>query len=235
MAIYKNTPPIVTNGLLCNLDAGNRLSYPGSGTTWTDLSGNQNSGSLVSSPAFSSLDLGSITTNGSNNYVALPVNAAWNFGTSSFSLEVWFKAITGASFQNLLRYDTGLSAGLWWLQVSSTNANFIIYSSNRSTNTVIGVGGAFNDGNWHNVLAVRDSGSLMRMYYNGALGATGAEAAGINIVAGSGAYPSIGRLGSFNGEYAPFTVSNLRIYNRALSAQEAIQNYNALKSRFNRS
>jgi hypothetical protein len=90
------------------------------------------------------------------------------------------------------------------------------------------------DGNWHNIVGVRDSGSLMRMYYNGALGATAAETAGINIVAGSGAYPSIGRLGSLNGEYSPFTVSNLRIYNRALSTQEAIQNYNALKSRFSR-
>lgn len=230
MAIYKNTPPIVTNGLICNLDAGNRMSYVGSGTTWTDLSGNNNSGSLVSSPTYDVTNLGSFTTNGTNNYIAIASSSAWNFGTSSFSVGAWYKAVGAQA--NLVRYDTGLSAGLWWLYTDSTTISFRIYNSNRATNSSVSYTIPNTNGTWHYLVGVRDSGSLMRLYYDGALVSSATETAGINVIAGSGAYPAIGRLGSFNGEYCAYTVSNVHMYNRALSTQQVAQNYNALKSRF---
>jgi hypothetical protein len=59
-------PDIITNGLVLSLDAANRFSYPGSGTTWTDRSGNGNNGTLVSSPTFSGGNGGSLGFNGSN-------------------------------------------------------------------------------------------------------------------------------------------------------------------------
>ena len=64
---YINTPPVVTNGLILHLDAGNRLSYTSGSTVWNDLSGNNNSGSLTNGPTFNSANQGSIVFDGSND------------------------------------------------------------------------------------------------------------------------------------------------------------------------
>jgi hypothetical protein len=61
--------PIISNGLILYLDAGNAASYPGSGTTWTDVSGNINTGTLTNGPTYSSANGGSIVFDGSNDYV----------------------------------------------------------------------------------------------------------------------------------------------------------------------
>lgn len=71
MGFYRG-PHIVTDGLVLALDAANPTSYPGSGTTWRDLSGNNNSGSLVNGPTFNSVNGGSIVFDGSNDYVNIP-------------------------------------------------------------------------------------------------------------------------------------------------------------------
>ena len=62
-------PEIVEDGLVLALDAGNTKSYPGSGTTWTDLSGNGNNGSLVNGVGYNSGNLGSLSFDGVNDYV----------------------------------------------------------------------------------------------------------------------------------------------------------------------
>jgi hypothetical protein len=84
MAIYKNTPPIVTNGLLIALDAANPMSYTSGSTIWRDISGNNISGSLVNGPTFSSIYGGSIIFDGVNDRIqtstTLPVS-------SSFTIE----------------------------------------------------------------------------------------------------------------------------------------------------
>ena len=66
------TEPIVTDGLVLRLDAGNRNSYPGSGTTWTDLSGNGNNGTLsATSIGYNSANGGSLVFDGTDDYVNL--------------------------------------------------------------------------------------------------------------------------------------------------------------------
>jgi hypothetical protein len=65
MAIYKNTPPIITSGLTLYLDAANSKSYVTGSTRWNDLGGLRNSGSLVSGSGFSTDGGGSITFPGS--------------------------------------------------------------------------------------------------------------------------------------------------------------------------
>jgi hypothetical protein len=69
---FANGGRIVTDGLVLSLDAGDRNSYPGSGTTWRDLSGNNNSGSLVNGPTFNSANQVSILFDGVNDYVSGP-------------------------------------------------------------------------------------------------------------------------------------------------------------------
>ncbi|NBP55511.1 hypothetical protein EBU71_03030, partial [bacterium] len=84
------TPPaIVTNGLVLNLDAGNSASYPGTGTTWTDLSGNGNNGTLINGPTYSSSNGGSIVFDGTNDSVNIPISSSLQ--SQYFTLDAWFK------------------------------------------------------------------------------------------------------------------------------------------------
>ena len=68
---FNNGPTIVTNGLVLALDAGDRNSYPGTGTTWRDLSGNNNNGTLTNGPTFNTGSLGSIVFDGVDDYVLI--------------------------------------------------------------------------------------------------------------------------------------------------------------------
>ena len=80
MSINEASPSVVTTGLQLYLDAGNASSYPGSGTTWTDLSGNSRTGTLTNGPTYSGTNGGSIVFDGTNDYVqctgSLTVTAA---------------------------------------------------------------------------------------------------------------------------------------------------------------
>ena len=95
MGFYRG-PNIVTDGLVLVLDAANPTSYISGSTTWRDLSGNNNSGSLVNGPTFNSVNGGSIVFDGSNDYVEIsPVNAS-----SQFTLNLWIKCIQTGSVGN---------------------------------------------------------------------------------------------------------------------------------------
>ena len=83
-------------GLVFVLDAANPTSYVSGSTTWQDLSGNNNSGSLVNGPTFNSSNGGSIVFDGSNDYVEIStVNAS-----SQFTLNFWVKCIQTGSVGN---------------------------------------------------------------------------------------------------------------------------------------
>jgi hypothetical protein len=91
---YFHSPTIVTNGLVLCLDSANTESYPGSGTTWTDLSGNGNNGTLVNGPVFDGENLGSISFDGVNDSVQITKVPSIDFTpTSSFTMMVWAKVL----------------------------------------------------------------------------------------------------------------------------------------------
>ena len=80
-------PRIVSNGLVLCLDAANKRSYPGTGTTWTDLSGNSNNGTLTNGPTFSAGNMGSILFDGTNDYVgSFPTQISAIYRCQSFQL-----------------------------------------------------------------------------------------------------------------------------------------------------
>ena len=83
-------PSIVTSGLVLNLDAANMKSYPRSGTTWRDLSGLGNNGTLTNGPTFNSQNGGSIVFDGVDDYASIN-NTIGNFGTSDFTINFFFK------------------------------------------------------------------------------------------------------------------------------------------------
>ena len=78
-------PRVVTDGLVLCLDAGNVKSYPGSGTTWTDLSGKGNTGTLTNGPTYSSANGGSIVFDGVDDRVS---GTSFNTG-QNFTINAW--------------------------------------------------------------------------------------------------------------------------------------------------
>jgi hypothetical protein len=127
MAFF-HSPRIVTDGLVLALDAANSLSYPGSGTTWTDLSGKGNNGTLVNGPTFDQANGGSIVFDGTDDYVNLPDGLL--SGTGDFTIIQWVQcdgAGIGTTFGNFgagtLQFGWSASYVFLWLGNSSAYAS----------------------------------------------------------------------------------------------------------------
>jgi hypothetical protein len=228
----------VTDGLVLHLDAGNPASYPGSGTTWTDISGSGNNGTLGNSPTFSTLFGGNFLFNGTNNY-----GRATGLSLSSFANGfTWGGWVTHSNY----------SAGWGWICGGSNLANGQTYSwfqmgkISASGGIRFETGSFFDnttldapnvnvaDGNWHYVIGVVNLATDTKsIYFDGTLAST------TNITVNNTS-PDYGTL-TFGAqmrtntnyyEYWPGRIANIQAYNRALSAAEIQQNYNATRSRF---
>ena len=225
------SPPIVTNGLVLNLDAANMKSYPRSGTTWRDLSGFNNSGSLTNGPTFNSANGGSIVFDGVDDYVNSNSGIANN---SDFSVSFWIK------YQDTLAATRGI------ISTWDTNWNGFGIASQSGGSirswTNNGAGGGVNwdltstiKDRWANlVLVYTFSNKTQRGYIDTILKAT--EAFGTAITHSTLQIGRGGQTGSTQLSLYPYTnclISAVQIYNRALSQSEIQQNYNAQKSRFN--
>ena len=102
-AKYMDYESIVTNGLVMSLDAGFRPSYPTTSTTWYNVSSNTNNGTLVNGPTFNSTNGGSISYDGSNDYVVLPNNT--NLDSQEITMESW--SSVNSVFQNGFLFEKG--------------------------------------------------------------------------------------------------------------------------------
>jgi hypothetical protein len=214
---------IVTDGLVLAVDAADKNSYPGSGTTWRDMSGNNITGSLINSPAFN-------TSNGGNfgfiadDYIIMQENSALN--TQTPSVEVWIK--TNATNQNGFWFEKGQVNTQYSLFQEDTR--IVWRQSDRSQSTTTAT--YLNTTDWAQVVGTYTSGDR-KTYINGILRTSDTQT---GVVATNTNGMSIGVYGGFNGGRGYFYNGNLaivRVYNRALSASEILQNYNAQKSRFN--
>jgi hypothetical protein len=216
-------PRIVPNNLVLYLDAANPRSYPGSGTTWTDLSRRGNNGTLVNGPSYNNNNGGSIVFDGVDDRVTFPNNTIST--AAGITVEVWFRTSSGTKYQNIFDMDDGF--GVW------ITTNFSSVGTGKITasfNTVTGIMSAdYVANNWYQV-AISGSGTSNTLYVNGVSVSTASQtvATSINL--------NTARIGNVDGdrasEYLVGNVSNLKIYNRALSASEVQQNYNALIGRF---
>lgn len=235
MATYKNSPPIVTNGLVLSLDAANTKSYPKSGTTWTDLSGNNNTGSLVNGPTFSSDSGGGIVFDGVNDYVVVNNTSTIN-PTSAITVASFFNiASVGANYAPIMfkqnNYNTFFEQ--YTLTLNNTAIGFGITGVDRVQKSVI----SSIDYRNKNVYAVGTCDTVtdeMKLYINGVLIQTLSFTSTFDI---ANTILEIGGTGvlyfgnTFPG-WANGKIYTSQIYNRALSAQEVLQNYNAAKTRF---
>ena len=227
-------PRIVTEGLVGHWDAGNPYSYPGTGTTWTDLSGNAINGTLTNGPTYSSDRGGVFTLDGVNDHVNCGNNALTRFNnTAAFTVEGWayFSAITGypaiagqdtvGSPRNgyeLLALETSSTTAMWGFERfgAGTAAGAYGPAVNKSelTNRWVHLVGTYN-------------GSTLTLYENSISIAT---ATGVTTSNNNTTTPLyFGRLFS---SYLKGAIAIVRIYSRALSSAEITQNFNATRGRF---
>jgi hypothetical protein len=214
---YASPLTIITNGLILNLDASNPLSYSGTGTTWTDLSGNGNNGTLYNGTAYSSANGGTMVFDGVNDYVrintGLPESAntmsMWFKQSSSRAAGLFETSANGAPIGNGSAYlFVGLGAD--YLRTY----NVVGYSANS----------AYTPTNWYNVTITGLVGSTQKVYMNGVLTTTKSiSPSGYNSAMDIG----VSYAGYFNGN-----VPVVHAYNRALTQAEITANFNALKGRY---
>jgi hypothetical protein len=214
-----HNPSIVLNGLVLALDAGNTKSYPGSGTTWTDLIGRGNTGTLTNGPTYNNTSGGSIVFDGTNDNVSIGTNG-FSFGSSPGTLSAWAKTRDRTSTGTIVSYGNAATNGARFLGIGQSNFYFSGYGSSISAS-------GLSYDTWFNMVGVYD-GTNASMYVNGALVAGPTDRSSWNTVASNA---GIGKNVN-NSEYWQGDVAQVQIYNRALSAAEIQQNYNAFKGRY---
>lgn len=224
MAVFSG-PEIVNNGLVLHLDAANPRSYPGTGTTWFDLSGSGNNGTLVNSPTYSTSNKGIMTLTGTN-YVSVSSISSGQFA-SGFTWAGWCKT---SAFSAIWMWPFGTTTGSY-LQLGkysgSGNIRFdaavLLYSGGALDATV-----NIADNNWHYMVGVWDT-QFRYIYLDGTLRASVASVPGANPSAYGtmllGAHPGPSEF--WNGSFGPMS-----IYTRGLSAAEVLQNFNAQRGRY---
>jgi hypothetical protein len=223
------------SSLVLELDAADRNSYVSGSTVWRDLTANSFTGSLTNGPTFSSDNLGSIVFDGTNDYMIFTSSSNYSYGTNNFSIDYWinFNSLTSTQQSLLDAYSSpsnSSSGGTFGFVV--TNTQIITYANNGVIFTSSSISLPVNT--WINLSFVRSSGTLY--IYRNSLLIDSAPCSWNFQFTGNATLPFlyIGINPGANGNYFNGKIGNFRIYKeRALSASEILQNYNALKSRFN--
>lgn len=232
---FSHSPRIVTNGLVLALDAADQNSYPGSGTTWSDMSGNGNNGILQTGTSYNASNSGNISFNGTSGYISTTTNLGAN-PYPSLTYSVWFRTTVGGyKIIGIENSQTGIASNAHDRHIYIGSDSKLYYGVYDTANRLITSTITVTDNTWKNVTTVTTGANSISMYINGVLNVTGTGN-------GYSAYTtSYIRLGSYglggtwtNGSNGYFTgnISNVQVYNRALLASEILQNYNAQKSRF---
>jgi hypothetical protein len=215
--------------------AGTRGATVATGGGWADLIGNGNNGELVNGVRESSANGGSLVFDGVDDKVVVPYNS--NLNPSNVTLSIWFKrtsAVYYSHFAGLPAFNSSwsfpyISYGIEFISTTDqpsfilgfSNNTFLYTTAPASTSTAVGV--------WVNVVGTYD-GSFSKIYVNGQLATSIAETRTLlttsaNFVLGTetqgtSSYPFAGN------------IAQVSIYNRALTAAEVSQNFNANRSRY---
>ena len=228
-------PKIITDGLVLCLDAADRKSYGGSGTTWADRSGEGNNGTLLGSPVYSTTNSGTLTFDGSeSDYATIGLGSDYPYPYHTFEIWVNTPALGGNNMDGLFGLDYGRGVNI----ATNGNITYNLYYNMSSPNTTIFTITTTNinavDGKWHHIICSRGTTNY-EIWFDGILKKTG----------GNGGQPSWSGLNQWSGMAARIAenpnnvgynysgkIGAARMYNRQLTSAEVLQNYNATKSRF---
>jgi hypothetical protein len=221
-------PSIVTSGLVLNLDAGFVPSYPKSGTTWSDISLSETSGTLTNGPTFDSNNGGSFLFDGTNDYVDVVDNTIFN--STTFSVCAWVKwnSPTDGSRREIFSKFVGGLASYQIRKEQGSNTYGVIMR--YSDNTVTTLSGSIPSTNW--VFIGTSYNKVTNLFYlNNTLINSDSNTKDLKtdsvIDVAIGVAPFSPLQYFYNGY-----ISSVYVYNRGISAAEILQNYNATKSRF---
>ena len=221
----KHHPRIVTNGLIMYLDAANPRCYSGAGLTANALIGGIG-GTLANGVGFGSTSSGFFTFDGTNDYISAPNNASLEL-TGDLTAMVWFKiiALPGNDWVRVVgKGDISIRTfGFWYY---SGSPNYFLYQRYGTNNLGVNISTTLQLNVWYHAAVVSNS-SDHRMYINGVeIG---------NATVAPPFYLSSSLLSLGYGEvhsYHNGHISQVQMYNRGLTAQEVLQNYNATKKRY---
>lgn len=225
---------IVTTGLVLYLDASNNMSYSGSGTTWTDISGQGNNGTLVNGVTYNSGDGGYFIFDGTDDAATVPVGSDFVYGTGDFTVEIWFN-VTGtspAAYGEILYAQQGSGHNYFILASSEYSPvqkkpTFIFGTSGGGAKTSSST--TYAEGVWHHFVVTRNGTTATLYLDNNSVGTVTCSQDFNNTTY----VPTIGSntqqsFGHFDGK-----ISQLRIYKgKGFSASEVTQNYDATKSNY---
>lgn len=214
MSVTYNHPSLVTSGMIMCLDAANPRSYPGTGTTIYDATGNGYNGTLVNGPTYSTANGGVITVDGINDYIDVP---GINLSTSSYTIFGAARYVT-VSGRIINAKGNNWLMGHW----GGTTENY--YAEGWVSASSAGAA----DTNWRIYAATWNSSTdQAALYTNGVLtsGPNTSASAGPNGL-GIGCYIPGGTEWS-NGQFG-FVMA----YNTVLTADQITQNFTALRGRY---
>jgi hypothetical protein len=216
-------PSIATTGLLLYLDAGNPASYPGSGTTWTDLSSNANNATSLNGTTYSSANGGILTFNGSGSgsLVANKYNTTYTGKTIFIAGNVTdvangnFRAALGASAgsRNFNLYLYSPSAGQYQMHFSAGGVGS--FSANLS----------YTPGSWFTAGITQQTDGTLIYYLNGQQVSTTTQTFSQYL---SGSTENVGRADNFWSGPLPV----ITVYGVALTAAQMLANHNAVRLRY---
>lgn len=222
--INRDYEPIITNGLVLNLDAGFTPSYPNTGTTFYDLIGSNN-GTLVNGPTFNN---NSLSFDGSNDYITFNTTTGWGNNSLTLTAVVYPEFDSSQYGRPIITKWNDCNSGEFALDYGRISNKFgflsqqpAIFSADHPKN------------NWYIVTVTYDATpGLVSMWVNGNLQTSVIQQFTIN-----GLFNGPFNIGRFNGCYpavVPFhgKVSIVNVYNRALSSAEVLQNFNKQRARF---
>lgn len=225
-----HSPSIVTNGLVLFVDAANPRSYGGTGTTWTDLTGNGNNGTLMNmtSDNYSKNKRGLFTLDGINETIRFGTGQNF-FPLYNFSMEIWFRSDgttpTTGTVPGLLGFTYGIG-----ILVDTNRLRFRLDNGTSLPLLDTPQSYSFFDSSWHNTV-IQATLNSRSIFIDGSLAATQSF-----TWSGQTRWPTntvnLGRDNNDANYYFTGAISLFSLYNRALTADEIRQNYDALKGRF---
>jgi hypothetical protein len=237
---FNYSPKIVTDGLVLYLDAANPKSYVSGSTTWNDISRGGNNGTLINGPTFNSGSGGNIVFDGVNDFISgsdVPFRFA---NTFTLDVAVYFN---GANIDGVIigkrngnpfnQYNMNISSGNPYTGGVGKVATFFGRADGGGPDITLNY--TLPSAGIYNIVASINTNS-QTLYVNGVARAT------TNVNISSSTFNISGRdllIGAATnnagtGIFGPFpgNIYTTKIYNRALSPQEVLQNYNATQTRF---
>lgn len=224
MALF-HSPRIARDNLVLHLDAANSKSYPGTGTTWFDLSGNNNNFTMAGTMVYSG---GSFVSDSISNYW---YRNPFAHPTTTVSVELWVKCTASSALK-----------GIWSYAVAGNDNHNLLYApENLSLYGPLGsysTGVAVNDGLWKQLVRVSDrTNGIEYLYVNGALANTQTSVFAGTLYTTDGSFiigqeqDAVGG-GLDTNQTLQGNYSILKVYNKLLTATDVLNNFNAHRDRY---